>query len=104
MTAEEEVTPSSLNYSNTHSQGPRPDRICSGIGSQAVAEWFNTTRFTTTALSAALAAGTPRFGDSGLCILVGPGALDWDFGLFKNCNLGNASGYNSGWGGTRLAK
>ena len=74
---------SNIDYSNTNSFFPRPDRTCNGAGPQTVAEWFNVTCFNTDALSTALAAGTPRFGNSGRNILTGPGIQRWDVSLIK---------------------
>jgi len=70
-------------FSNTGSLSPRPDRTCNGAGAQTVANWFNTSCFTTDALSQALANGTPRFGNSGKNILYGPGIQQWDVSLIK---------------------
>jgi hypothetical protein len=78
---------SPVDYSNTGSPNPRPDRICSGVGNHTVESWFNTNCFTTQFLEQALAAGDPRFGDSGRDILDGPGIVDWDFGLMKNFQI-----------------
>jgi hypothetical protein len=74
---------SNEDFSNTGSPSPRPDRICNGAGPQTVAEWFNTSCFTTDALSQALANGTPRWGNSGRNILVGPGLQQWDVSVIK---------------------
>jgi hypothetical protein len=70
-------------FSNTGSTSPRPDRTCNGAGSQSVSSWFDTNCFTTTALSQALASGTPRFGNSGKNILYGPGLQQWDVSIIK---------------------
>jgi Carboxypeptidase regulatory-like domain len=74
---------SAQDFSNTGSTSPRPDRICNGAGSRTVAQFFNTSCFSTTALSAALANGTPRFGSAGRNILTGPGLDEWDVSLIK---------------------
>jgi hypothetical protein len=74
-------------FSNTGSLSPRPDRICNGAGPKTVAEWFNTSCFTTAALSQALANGAPRFGNSGKNILFGPGLQDWDVSAIKRTSL-----------------
>jgi hypothetical protein len=74
---------SASDFSNTGSYSPRPDRTCSGQGSKSVNDWFNLNCFTTTALQADLANGTPRFGDSRRNILVGPGMVDLDASLIK---------------------
>jgi hypothetical protein len=71
-------------YSNTSSSGERPDRTCNGSGPKTLAEWYNTNCFTNASLSAALSAGTPRFGNAGRNILSAPGLVDWDMGLFKD--------------------
>ncbi len=72
-----------MDYSNSGSAAPRPDRICNGAGPQTVAEWFNTNCFTTALLAQALANGTPRFGNSGRNVLFGPGIEQWDVSLIK---------------------
>jgi hypothetical protein len=74
-------------FSNTGSVSPRPDRTCNGAGPQTVADWFDTSCFTTAALSQALAVGTPRFGNSGKNILYGPGIQEWDVALIKRNQL-----------------
>jgi hypothetical protein len=74
-------------FSNTGSLSPRPDRTCNGAGAQTVTDWFDTNCFTTDALSQALAAGTPRFGNSGKNILYGPGMQQWDVSLIKRNQL-----------------
>jgi hypothetical protein len=78
---------SSEDYSNTDSESPRPDRICNGAGPKTLAAWFNTSCFTTQALEEALAAGNPRFGNSGRNILSGPHYDDLDFALMKNFSI-----------------
>jgi hypothetical protein len=75
-------------FSNTGSNSPRPDRVCSGIGPQTVNEWFNVNCFSTTALAAALANGTPRFGDSGRNILEGPKLSETDVSFIKRFRVG----------------
>jgi len=70
-------------FSNTDSVNPRPDRVCNGAGPQTVAEWFDINCFSTDALSQALASGTPRFGNSGRNILIGPGMQQWDVSIIK---------------------
>ena len=70
-------------YSNSGSASPRPDRTCNGAGPDTVAEWFNTSCFTTAALSNALTNGTPRFGTSGRNILFGPSLDEWDISFIK---------------------
>jgi len=70
-------------YSNSGSAAPRPDRVCNGAGPQTVAEWFDTSCFTTALLAQALENGTPRFGTSGRNVLFGPGINQWDVSLIK---------------------
>ena len=70
-------------FSNTGSRSPRPDRVCNGAGPQTVADWFDVNCFTTDALALALANGTPRFGNSGRNILIGPGMQEWDVSIIK---------------------
>jgi hypothetical protein len=74
---------SSQDYSNTSSYSPRPDRVCNGAGPKTVTEWFKVSCFTTDALAAALANGTPRFGNSGRNILLEPGVQNWDIAFIK---------------------
>lgn len=74
-------------FSNTGSTNPRPDRTCSGVGKKTINSWFDTSCFTVVALQAALNAGSPRFGNSGRNILVGPGFNNWDFALLKHFQL-----------------
>jgi len=78
---------SNNDWSNTQSTSPRPDRVCNGAGNQTVAEWFNTSCFSTTALKAAFANNTPRFGNSGKNILTGPGLHQWDLSFIKKNQL-----------------
>jgi hypothetical protein len=78
---------SNVDYSNTGSTSPRPDRVCNGAGSQTVAAWFNTSCFSTTALEQASQSGSPRFGNSGKNILTGPGLHEWDLSLIKKNQL-----------------
>jgi len=77
-------TVGSGDFSNTGSTNARPDRTCFGNGPKTIAQWFDTSCFNTTALQTALAAGTPRFGDSGRNILSGPGLNDFDFAALKH--------------------
>jgi len=78
---------SPTDWANTGSTSPRPDRVCNGAGNQTVAEWYNTSCFSTTALQAASKNGTPRFGDSGKNILPGPGLHQWDLSFIKKNQL-----------------
>jgi Carboxypeptidase regulatory-like domain len=76
---------SPVDYSNTGSLNPFPDRVCNGNGGpKTIDKWFNTNCFTTTFLSQALNSGHPRFGDSGRNILIGPGLRNADLALLKN--------------------
>ncbi len=77
----------SQDFSNTNSTNPRPDRICNGTGHKTVVSWFDASCFTTAFLAGALAAGQPRFGNSGRNILDGPGLNNWDIALLKNFSL-----------------
>jgi hypothetical protein len=74
---------SASDFSNTNAGSARPDRTCGGQGPKSVNDWFNLNCFTTTALQADLANGTPRFGNSRRNILVGPGTVDLDASLIK---------------------
>lgn len=74
---------SSQDFSNTGSVSPRPDRTCSGAGLKTISEWYNVSCFSTDALAQALANGTPRFGNSGRNILIGPGSQNWDIAVLK---------------------
>lgn len=78
---------STQDYSNTNSYSPRPDRTCAGAGPKQISEWFNTSCFTTAALSQALANGTPRFGTSGRNILYAPGTQNWDMAFIKRTHI-----------------
>jgi hypothetical protein len=80
---------SATDFSNTSSTSARPDRTCSGVGRKTVSSWFDAGCFNTDALSAALAAGQPRFGNSGRDILDAPGINNWDFALLKDFQLGD---------------
>jgi len=74
-------------FSNSLAAYPRPDRICNGRGPGSVAEFFNTSCFTTTSLAAALANGTPRYGNSGRNILFGPNLRTADVALMKHTKI-----------------
>lgn len=78
---------SPVDFSNTGSASPRPDRICNGEGHGTVAEFFNTNCFSVDSLAQALANGTPRFGTSGRNILSGPGFKEVDFSLMKRTQM-----------------
>ncbi len=79
---------STVDFANTGTLNPRPDRVCNGQGPKTVSSWFSTSCFTTTSLEQALAAGTPRFGNSGRNILEGPGLNNWDISLLKRNQIG----------------
>jgi hypothetical protein len=78
---------SAQDYSNTNSSSPRPDRICNGTGPKKIAEWFNTSCFSTSVLAQALANGTPRFGNAGRNILALPGLQNWDLAFIKKTTI-----------------
>jgi hypothetical protein len=79
---------SSRDWSNSLSNGATPDRICNGNnGPQTVADWYNLSCFTTAPLQAALAAGTPTFGNEQRNALVGPPFSDLDFALLKDFKM-----------------
>ncbi len=80
----------SKDVANTGSGNWRPDRLCNGslpTGQRTVDHWFDASCFTLDLLNAALAAGMPRFGNSGSRILDGPGFQNWDFSFIKNNKL-----------------
>jgi len=74
-------------YSNSLAAYPRPDRICNGRGPGTVTEFFDTNCFTTNLLAAALANGTPRYGNSGRNILFGPNLSTADVALMKRIKI-----------------
>jgi hypothetical protein len=78
---------SASDFSNTNSGNPRPDRTCSGVGKKSLTNWFDQSCFTTANLEAALANGTPRFGNSGRNIIKGPGLVDLDASLIKRFSI-----------------
>jgi hypothetical protein len=78
---------SSLDYSNTGSVSPRPDRACNGAGPRTVTHFLDTSCFSTAGLQVAFQAGTPRFGNSGRGILEGPRFNNLDFAVLKNILL-----------------
>jgi len=65
----------------------RPDRLCNGAGPRTLTEWFDASCFSTAALQSALAAGNPRYGNSGRNILNQDGFDKWDFALMKNTRI-----------------
>jgi hypothetical protein len=93
---------SSQDFSNTSSLNARPDRTCNGTGHKTVNDWFDTSCFTITGLEQALAAGQPRFGDSGRNILDGPGLNNWDIAMLKNFSLGERFKLQFRWEGYNL--
>ena len=79
---------SNRDWSNSLSNLPLPDRTCNGNnGPKSVAEWFDTSCFTTTLLQAAFNAGTPRYGNEVRNGLIGPTYNNLDFALLKNFSL-----------------
>ena len=78
----------STDYSNTGSLGYRPDRVCNGVGPKTITQWFNTACFTTSSEQAALAAGTPYFGNTQAMLLDSPALHNWDIAVLKNFALG----------------
>lgn len=74
-------------FANTGSLTRRPDRSCEGsipASERSVDRWFDESCFSVAAMSAALEAGSPRFGNSGRNIIDGVGLQNWDFTLSKN--------------------
>jgi hypothetical protein len=60
----------------------RPDRIADGnISNRTIGHWFDTTAFTVPA------ANSGRFGNSGVNILRGPGAINVNLGMYKSVTL-----------------
>jgi hypothetical protein len=73
---------------NTTTGSWRPDRTCNGNnGPRTVAQWFNTSCFTSDLLLAGQTNGIYRFGNAGRGILEGPGIFNLDFGLYKNFKI-----------------
>jgi hypothetical protein len=75
------------NLAGTGTLNERPDRICNGnlpVGDRTVDRWFDTSCFTNADMEAALAAGNPRFGNSGRNIMDEPGWQVWDINLYKD--------------------
>lgn len=75
---------SDIDYANTDSTTPRPDRLCQGDGKRTLDQWFDTSCFTNALLQQALGNGKPRFGNAGRNILNAPGFIGWDLALLKN--------------------
>jgi hypothetical protein len=79
---------SGFDYANVTTGVWRPDRICNGNnGPKTVAQWFNTSCFTTSLLQADYSKGIYRFGNASRSSIVGPGIFNLDFGLYKNFKL-----------------
>ena len=71
-----------FNTANTSAGDDRPNRIANGnlpSGQQTVQQWFNTAAF--------VAAASYNFGNAGRNVLIGPGATDLDFSLFKSFGI-----------------
>lgn len=79
---------SPVDYSNSLSGNPLPDRVCNGNnGPHTVEQWFNTSCFSTVALQAAEQAGTPRYGNEQRNDLIGPPFHNTDFALLKDFSI-----------------
>jgi hypothetical protein len=79
---------SGFDYANVTTGSWRPDRICNGNnGPKTVAEWFDTSCYTTALLQADYNNGIYRFGNSSRSTILGPGIFNLDFGLYKNFKL-----------------
>ena len=78
---------SNQDFSNSASSNPRPDRTCTGEGKKTVDSWFDASCFPIDSLQAALASGTPRFGNSGRNILTGPAFNNWDLAFMKRFKI-----------------
>jgi hypothetical protein len=68
-------------FSNTGSDSPRPNRLCSGIGAKQVTNWFNTSCFV-----AAGSTADPAFGNSKRNILDAPGQVNTDMTVMRHFN------------------
>jgi hypothetical protein len=63
--------------SNTRTQGGRPDQIGQpSLSNPIPSNWFNAAAFTVPPIG--------RFGNSARGVIVGPGLVNWDFGLYKH--------------------
>ncbi|HXP11970.1 MAG TPA: carboxypeptidase-like regulatory domain-containing protein [Acidobacteriaceae bacterium] len=69
-------------FSNTGSDSPRPNRVCSGIGAKQVTNWFNTSCFV-----AAGSTANPVFGNSKRNILDAPGQVNTDMTVMRHFNV-----------------
>jgi hypothetical protein len=79
---------SPVDYSNSLSGYPLPDRVCNGNnGPHTILQWFNTSCFSTVALQAAEQAGAPRYGNEAKDDLTGPPFSDLDFALLKDFSV-----------------
>ncbi len=75
---------SGRDVSNTNTLSGRPDRIANGnlpSDQRTIDRWFDVSAFVTPPVNAG------RFGNSGIGVLEGPGAINFDFGLYKNFAL-----------------
>jgi hypothetical protein len=69
-------------FSNTSSASPRPNRLCSGVGTKSVTNWFNSSCFV-----AAGSTANPAFGDSRRNIIDGPGQVNTDMTVMRHFNM-----------------
>jgi hypothetical protein len=69
-------------FSNTGSDSPRPNRLCSGIGKKQVTNWFDTSCFV-----AAGSTANPVFGNSKRNILDAPGQVNTDMTVMRHFNV-----------------
>src|SRR6185436_16751220 len=86
---------SGRDLAGTGTLNERPDRLCDGnlpAGQRTVERWFDTSCFSTAGMQAALAAGTPRFGNSGRNIMDEPGWRVWDLNVYKSLPLTERTG------------
>jgi hypothetical protein len=68
-------------FSNTGSNSPRPNRLCSGVGAKQVTNWFNSSCFV-----AAGSTANPSFGDTKRNIIDAPGLVDTDMTFMRHFN------------------
>ena len=68
-------------FSNTGSDSPRPNRVCSGLGAKQVTNWFNASCFV-----AAGSTADPTFGNSKRNILDAPGEVNTDMTVMRHFN------------------
>jgi hypothetical protein len=69
-------------FSNTSSNSPRPNRLCSGVGKKSVTDWFDQSCFVV-----AGSAANPAFGNSKRNILDAPGQSNTDLAILRHFNL-----------------